>query len=79
MGMMTEGKRRKEEGEESTKGRGQKGRLIQERDRWGLAWVGMGGASQDIADRWSQSREPVKTSLICLATAVGRAVLARRA
>jgi len=39
--MMTEGKRRKEEGEESSKGRGQKGRLIQERDRWGLAWVGM--------------------------------------
>ncbi len=38
--MMTEGKRR-EEGEESSKGRGQKGRLIQERDRWGLAWVGM--------------------------------------
>jgi hypothetical protein len=38
---MTEGKRRKEEGEESSKGRGQKGRLIQERDRWGLAWVGM--------------------------------------
>jgi hypothetical protein len=39
--MMTVGKRRKEEGEESSKGRGQKGRLIQERDRWGLAWVGM--------------------------------------
>jgi hypothetical protein len=38
--MMTEGKRR-EEGEESSKGRGQKGRLIQERDRWGLTWVGM--------------------------------------
>jgi hypothetical protein len=41
MGMMTEGKRRKEEGEERGIGRGQKGRLIQERDRWGLAWVGM--------------------------------------
>jgi hypothetical protein len=41
MGTMTEGKRRKEEGEERSKGRGQKGRLIQERDRWGLAWVGM--------------------------------------
>jgi hypothetical protein len=39
--MMTESKRRKEEGEENSKGRGQKGRLIQERDRWGLAWVGM--------------------------------------
>jgi hypothetical protein len=39
--MMTESKRRKEEGEESSKGRGQKGRLIQERNRWGLAWVGM--------------------------------------
>ena len=38
--MMTEGQRR-EEGEESSKGRGQKGRLIQERDRWGLTWVGM--------------------------------------
>ncbi len=38
---MTNSKRRKEEGEERAKGRGQKGRLIQERDRWGLAWVGM--------------------------------------
>jgi hypothetical protein len=38
---MTDGKRRMEEGEETERGRGQKGRLIQERDRWGLAWVGM--------------------------------------
>jgi hypothetical protein len=38
---MNTGERRKEEGEERAKGRGQKGRLIQERDRWGLAWVGM--------------------------------------
>jgi len=41
MGMKDKGKRRKEEGEERAEGRGQKGRLIQERDRWGLAWVGM--------------------------------------
>jgi hypothetical protein len=46
MGMMTDGKRRKEEGEENSKGRGQKGRLIQERDRWGLAWVGMRSQSR---------------------------------
>ncbi len=39
--MMTESKRRKEEGEGNFEGRSQKGRLIQERDRWGLAWVGM--------------------------------------
>ncbi len=53
MGTMTEGKRRMEEGEERAKGRGQKGRLIQERDRWGLAWVGMNRVV----------RVPVKTSL----------------
>lgn len=41
MGMKEKGKRRMEEGEERAEGRGQKGRLIQERDRWGLAWVGM--------------------------------------
>ncbi len=41
MGTTTNSKRRKEDGQERAKERGQKGRLIQERDRWGLAWVGM--------------------------------------